>query len=102
MYINSYGGAGFEGASIYNQLRRHPAQVTVYIDGFACSVASVIAMAGPTASAPKAVSWPLLSFYGALRLRKIFCDKMLVGPRLVDLPCAGGPLHIVVGVSLTR
>jgi len=46
VYINSYGGSVFEGTAIYNQLRRHPAHVTVYIDGFACSVASVTAMAG--------------------------------------------------------
>lgn len=46
IYINSYGGSVFEGTAIYTQLKRHAAQKTVYIDGFACSVASVIAMAG--------------------------------------------------------
>lgn len=46
IFINSYGGEVFEGTAIYNQLRRHPAHKTVYIDGFACSIASVIAMAG--------------------------------------------------------
>ena len=46
IYINSYGGSVFEGTGIYNQLRRHPAHKTVYVDGFACSIASVIAMAG--------------------------------------------------------
>lgn len=46
VYINSYGGEVKEGLGIYNQLKRHPAQVKVYIDGFACSIASVIAMAG--------------------------------------------------------
>lgn len=46
IYINSYGGSVFEGTAIYTQLKRHPAQKTVYVDGFACSVASVIAMAG--------------------------------------------------------
>lgn len=46
IFINSYGGSVFEGTAIYNQLKRHPALKTVYIDGFACSVASVIAMAG--------------------------------------------------------
>lgn len=53
IYINSYGGSVFEGTAIYNQLRRHPAHKTVYIDGFACSVASVIAMAGDTVVMPK-------------------------------------------------
>ena len=46
IYINSYGGSVFEGTAIYNQLKRHPARKTVYVDGFACSIASVIAMAG--------------------------------------------------------
>ena len=46
VYINSYGGEVKEGLGIYNQLKRHPASVNVYIDGFACSIASVIAMAG--------------------------------------------------------
>lgn len=46
IYINSYGGEVKEGLAIYNQLKRHPAQKTVYVDGFACSIASVIAMVG--------------------------------------------------------
>lgn len=46
VYINSNGGSVKEGLGIYNQLKRHSAQKTIYIDGFACSIASVIAMAG--------------------------------------------------------
>lgn len=53
LYINSYGGDVFEGTAIYNQLKRHPAHKTVYIDGFACSIASVIAMAGDKVVMPK-------------------------------------------------
>jgi ATP-dependent Clp protease protease subunit len=53
IYINSYGGSVFEGTSIYNQLRRHPAQKTVYVDGFACSIAAVIALAGDKVVMPK-------------------------------------------------
>lgn len=53
IYINSYGGSVFEGTAIYNQLRRHPAHKTVYIDGFACSIASVIAMAGDEIVMPR-------------------------------------------------
>lgn len=45
VYINSYGGSVFEGTAIYNMLRRHKARVVAHIDGFACSIASVIAMA---------------------------------------------------------
>ena len=46
VFINSYGGEVKEGLAIYNQLKRHSANKTVYVDGFACSIASVIAMAG--------------------------------------------------------
>lgn len=53
VYINSYGGSVFEGTAIYNQLKRHNAHKTVYIDGFACSIASVIAMAGDTVIMPR-------------------------------------------------
>lgn len=44
--INSPGGDYFEGLSIYNMFRDHPAKVTVKILGLAASAASVIAMAG--------------------------------------------------------
>lgn len=53
VYINSLGGSVMEGIAIYNQLKRHPAHKTVRIDGFACSIASVIAMAGDTIIMPK-------------------------------------------------
>lgn len=53
LYINSYGGSVFEGTAIYNQLRRHPAHKTVHVDGFACSIASVIAMAGDEVIMPR-------------------------------------------------
>ena len=46
VYINSYGGEVAEGLAIYNALKRHKAKVTTYCDGFACSIASVVFMAG--------------------------------------------------------
>jgi ATP-dependent protease ClpP protease subunit len=44
--INSPGGEVFDGLTIYNTLKEHPAKVTVHVDGLAASIASVIAMAG--------------------------------------------------------
>ena len=44
--INSGGGSVFDGMAIFNAIDRHSAQKTVYIDGLAASIASVIAMAG--------------------------------------------------------
>lgn len=44
--INSNGGSVGEGIAIYNALRAHPHPVTIIVDGFALSIASLIAMAG--------------------------------------------------------
>lgn len=44
--INSPGGDVFDGIAIYNRLKQHKAKKTVYIDGLAASIASVIALAG--------------------------------------------------------
>ena len=46
VYINSYGGDVSEGVAIYNALKRHSAKIVTYCDGMACSIASVIFMAG--------------------------------------------------------
>lgn len=46
VHINSYGGEVAEGLAIYNMLRQHKAKVITYCDGFACSIASVVFMAG--------------------------------------------------------
>lgn len=46
VYINSYGGEVAEGLAIYNALKRHKAKINTFCDGFACSIASVIFMAG--------------------------------------------------------
>lgn len=44
--INSYGGEVSEGFAIYNALKSNSAHVRTTCDGFACSAASVIFMAG--------------------------------------------------------
>lgn len=46
VHINSYGGEVAEGLAIYNALRRNGAKIRTTCDGFACSIASVIFMAG--------------------------------------------------------
>jgi len=46
VHLNSGGGAVFDGFAIHEVLRAHPAPVTVYVEGLAASIASVIAMAG--------------------------------------------------------
>ncbi len=44
--LNSPGGSVFDAVAIYNALSRHSGTITVWIDGFAASAASYIAMAG--------------------------------------------------------
>lgn len=45
IYVNSGGGSVFAGMAIYNMIKRHQGNKTVYIDGLAGSIASVIALA---------------------------------------------------------
>lgn len=99
VYINSNGGSVFEGTAIYNQLRRHPAKKTVYIDGFACSIASVIAMAGDEIVMPKnalmMIHNPWMYTYGnAADLRKAAddLDTIAKGSRQAYLTKAGEKL----------
>lgn len=46
VHINSMGGEVAEGIAIYNALKASKARVTTVCEGFACSIASVIFMAG--------------------------------------------------------
>ncbi len=99
LYINSMGGSVVEGYGIYCQLRRHPAQKTAYIDGFACSIASIIACA-----ADAVVAYPnsmlmihnmMNAAYGnAAQLREAAdaLDKIMQGNRQVYLHKSGGKL----------
>lgn len=45
MYVNCEGGEVFDGLAIYEALRRHPANVTAFIDGIAASAASFVVCA---------------------------------------------------------
>lgn len=76
IYINSGGGSLFAGIGIYNILNRHKGYKTVYIDGLAGSIASVIAMAGNEIICPSnsflMIHKPLVGLYGnAIELREM-------------------------------
>lgn len=66
--INSGGGDAFEGITIMNLLRNHPATVNVVVDGLAASAGSLIAMGGDSlAMAPGSqlmIHRALASVYG--------------------------------------
>ena len=53
IYINSGGGEVFAGQAIYTMLKRYAGRKTVYVDGIAASIASVIAMAGDRVIMPE-------------------------------------------------
>ena len=50
--INSGGGDVFAANAIYTRLKDHKATITVKIDGWAASAATIIAMAGDTIQIP--------------------------------------------------
>lgn len=52
LHLNSPGGSVFDGIAINNMLKQNSANVNVYIDGLAASIASVIAMSGDTIFMP--------------------------------------------------
>lgn len=69
IHINSGGGAVFAGIAIYNMLKNYQNHKTVYIDGVAGSIASIIALAGDKIIMRKGSSIiihkPLQILYGA-------------------------------------
>lgn len=46
IHINSNGGDVFNGFAIYNALKQSTAKITIYVDGIAASIASIIALCG--------------------------------------------------------
>ena len=79
VYINSCGGSVAEGNAIYNILKRQNVPITVYVDAFAYSVASVVAMAGDKVIMPSntvmMIHNAIMGAYGnATELRKAADD----------------------------
>lgn len=78
--INSLGGDVKEGVAIYNALQRHPAKVVTRCDGWACSIASVIFMAGeerimyPTSLLMIHNAWTMTWGANAAEMRKLADD----------------------------
>lgn len=99
LFINSPGGDVFEGTAMANILRRHPAKVTAVIDGFACSVASVIAMAADEVYMPANAMFMVHNMWtwtvgNASELRKVAddLDKMMEANRTIYLDKVGDKL----------
>lgn len=83
IYINSYGGDVSEGTAMYNMLMRHSAYKKVFIDGFAYSIASIIAMAGDERIMPHNATMLIHNVWGwgagnAKELRKMADDLEII------------------------
>lgn len=90
VYINSPGGSVFAGVAIYNMLSRHKGKKTVYVDGMAASIASVIAMAGDEIVIPSnaylMIHNPLCCVCGnASELRKMADDLDIIRMGMEDI-----------------
>lgn len=99
VYVNSFGGLVHEAMAIRNQLKRHPAHVTGYVDGFACSAASFILTACDEvkmySNTEQMIHNMRCGVYGnAQELRKAAADldAMMEGNRQAYLEKSGGKL----------
>ena len=57
IHINSPGGFVFDGVTIYNAIRAFEGPKTVYVDGLAASIASIIALAGDRVVTNEGALW---------------------------------------------
>jgi len=76
LHVNSPGGAVFEGITIYNSLRQHPARVNVFVDGMAASIASVVAQAGDRIVMAEGSMMMIHEPYGAAKGNSETMEKM--------------------------
>lgn len=81
--INSDGGSVIHGLAMYNALARHPAKITIHIDGLCASMATIVAMAGDrihmAANALFMIHKPACGMFGdadALRAEADLLDTM--------------------------
>jgi ATP-dependent Clp protease, protease subunit len=57
VHINSEGGSVQEGLGIYNAFKERAADITCHIDGYACSIASIIPLAAGKVVSPQSAIW---------------------------------------------
>lgn len=99
LFVNSYGGYVYEAMAIRNQLKRHPARIVGYVDGFAASAASFILTACDEvkmySNTMQMIHNAVNGVYGnATYLRKVAddLDKIMEGNRQAYLEKSNGKL----------
>ena len=101
LYVNSCGGYVYEAMSIRNQLKRHQAHITAYVDGVAASAASFILTGCDTvkmySNTMQMVHNMLSCCYGnstELRKEADDLDKMMEGNKQAYLEKSNGKLTL--------
>jgi len=89
VYLSSPGGDVFAGQQIHSMLKRHKAEVVIYIDSLAASIASVISSAGDKVIMPvnsmQMLHNPMTGMYGnAHEFRKLADDLDKIRESLVE------------------
>src|SRR5665647_1792523 len=99
VFVNSPGGYVFEAMAIRNQLKRHPARVTGYVDGIAASAASFILTACDTVKMYSNTMQMLHNMWSVAignsdDLRKVAddLDVLMAGNRQAYLEKSGGKI----------
>lgn len=99
LHINSCGGACDDGVAIYSMLQQHPAEKTAYVEGYACSIASLIVSACDKVVMSRASAMQIhnaITFaYGNARSMRAMADtldKITEGIKAAYLDCAGDKL----------
>ncbi|WP_298029324.1 head maturation protease, ClpP-related [uncultured Dysosmobacter sp.] len=89
--INSGGGDVFAANAIYTRLKDNPAKITVKIDGWAASAATIIAMAGDTIEIPgngvfmvHNAKMGLIGYYGKAELEKMMEEIGVINNSIVN------------------
>ncbi|SEM34977.1 ATP-dependent Clp protease, protease subunit [Mesobacillus persicus] len=89
VYLSSPGGDVFAGQQIHSMLKRNKAEVIIYVESLAASIASVICSAGDKVIMPsnsmQMLHNPMTGFYGnAIEFRKIADDLDKIRESLIE------------------
>lgn len=99
IHINSFGGACNDGVAIYSMIKKHKAEKTAYVDGYACSIATLIVAACDrvvmSVASAMMVHNALTFAYGNAKTMRAMADTLDVftsGIKKAYLDRAGGKL----------
>ena len=103
VHINSRGGDVFEGIAIYNALAASQADISIYIDGIAASIAAIIALCGKPLYMARHSKLMLHAVSGGAygnaeelrRMAQLVEDLQVSLANMIAQRCGDSPEHIV-------